>query len=53
MEKYRFDDTYQKVYEYDNEGKCYLFVGTYFAFGISASMPTNKKIRIVTEELNI
>jgi hypothetical protein len=44
MEKYRFDDAYQKVYEYDPGQKAYLFVGTYLVFGITSKMSHKKKV---------
>jgi hypothetical protein len=49
MEKYRFDNAYQKVYEYDSDQKAYLFIGTYVAFGITSRMSEKKKTQIVEE----
>ena len=43
-DKYRFDDAYGKVYEYD-EGACaYIYIGSYLAFGITAKMSEKKQI---------
>ena len=50
MEKYRFDDAYGKVYEYDNAQKGYIHIGSYFAFGLNPDMPEAEKIRIVDED---
>lgn len=50
MEKYRFDDAYQKVYEYDESAKCYVNIGSYFAFGIDAGMSESEKTQIVEME---
>ena len=49
MERYRFDDAYGKVYEYNGSAKAYLFIGSYFAFGITAKMSDAEKERIVEE----
>lgn len=35
MKKYRFDDSYEKVYEYDAEQDAYVFIGTYYNFNIT------------------
>jgi len=42
MEKYRFDDAYGKVYEYENGA--YVYSGSYFGFGISSDMSDEEKI---------
>ena len=47
MERYRFDDAYGNVYEYNGSAMAYLFMGSYFAFGITAKMSDAKKRRIV------
>jgi hypothetical protein len=47
MDKYRFDDAYGKVYEYDETQRAYIFCGTYFAYGIKANMPESKKVLLV------
>lgn len=49
MEKYRFDDAYEKVFEYDNESNAYLFYGTYFDIGINQEMSEAEKIQTVEE----
>lgn len=49
-EQYRFDDAYGKVYEYSEEHKAYLFIGTYLAYGIKANMREKTKVRLVEEE---
>ena len=43
MEKYRFDDAYERVYVYDNEAACYLHAGTYLAYGIDSKMSDDEK----------
>ncbi len=50
MDRYRFDDAYCKVYEYDSSRKAYLFLGSYYAFEITARMTTRKKVRIVERD---
>jgi len=49
MEKYRFDDAYQKVYEYDEESSAYIHCGSYFAYGIKPKMSYEQKKRIAEE----
>ena len=48
MKKYRFDDSYEKVYEYENGS--YLFIGSYFSYGITKKMKDEEKIKIIEEE---
>jgi len=45
-EKYRFDDAYEKVYEYDGKG-AYVFCGSYLAYGIEKNMTEAEKVEIV------
>ena len=52
MNKFRFDDAYKKVYEYDDDNKCYLFYGTYYACGITADMSNTEKNNIVLSNYN-
>lgn len=51
MGKYRFDNNYEKVYEYDEKQKAYIFIGTYFAFDIDKKMSDAEKTKIVEEDL--
>ena len=51
MEKYRFDDAYGKVYEYDKNRGVYLFIGTYYAFSIKSYMTDKRKTSIVDKEM--
>ena len=46
-DRYRFDDAYGKVYEYDNESKAYVFYGSYDACDIDASMSDETKQAII------
>jgi len=50
MNKYRFDDAYSKVYEYDEECNAYIFVGSYIAYGINAKMSEEEKTHIVENQ---
>jgi len=50
--KYRFDDTYEKVYEYDKDAAGFVFIGSYFAFGINSDMSEAEKTRIVYEDMS-
>ena len=51
MDKYHFDDAYEKVYELaepDEFGRtCYLFYCTYLVCGITAKMSDSKKLQKV------
>lgn len=47
MEKYRFDDAYEKVYELENGS--YVFCSTYYNAGIEKSMSEKKMIEIMEE----
>ena len=50
-EKYRFDDAYEKVYEYDKDSNSYINLGSYHAFGIDKSMSETEMIEIVESDL--
>jgi len=52
MKKFRFDDAYEKVYEYSPDAHAYVFYASYIACGIDASMPENEQLRIVKEDYN-
>ena len=43
-EKYRFDDAYSAVYEYDGDSNAYIYIGSYLAYGLDASMTEEKMI---------
>ena len=47
-DRYRFDDAYEKVYEYENGA--YFFIGNYIAFGINKSMSEEEMIKIIKEQ---
>lgn len=47
IEKYRFDDAYQKVYKYDARQKAYIFLCTYWAAGINTKMNNSLKLRSI------
>jgi len=51
MDKYRFDDSYEKVFELDRD--YYLFIGTYRSFGIDPGMEDSKKEEIVNYEMEM
>ena len=50
MEKYRFDDAYEKVYEYDEAAQAYVFCGSYLAYGINSKMSEEEQLRIVEND---
>jgi len=50
MKKWRLDDAYGKVYEYDEDSNAYIFYCTYFAAGIKDSMSECEKIRLIEED---
>lgn len=43
--KYRFDDTYQKVFEYSAEHSAYIYVSTYTQSGIGSRWSEERKVR--------
>ena len=43
MEKYRFDDAYEKVYKYDEDSHAYIFCGSYIIYGITSEMSEERK----------
>jgi len=49
MDKYRFDDAYEKVFELDRD--YYVFIGTYRSFGIDPEMSDTQKSDIVGYEM--
>ncbi len=49
LEKYRFDNAYEKIYE-KIEGT-YLFLGSYANFGIKKSMSKNKALKVLEQQL--
>jgi len=49
-DKYRFDDAYEKVYEYDVDSNAYIFTGSYLAYGITAKMSDEQKTQIVEND---
>ena len=49
MDRYRFDDAYGNLYEYDEDARGYVFIGSYLAFGINKNMSESEQIRIVEE----
>ena len=50
MDKYRFDDAYEKVYEYNEDAQAYVFCGSYIAYGITAQMSEEEQLRIVEND---
>jgi len=49
MDKYRFDDAYEKVYEYLPEQHAYIFYCTYYQADIKKSDSEAKKIEKVED----
>lgn len=52
MDRYRFDDAYEKVFEYDAGAKGYVFIGSYIAFDINTKMSEAEQTQIVEDELD-
>ena len=50
MDSLRFDDAYQKVYEYDSKARAYVFLGSYFAYGIGPDMSEERKRETVEKD---
>lgn len=48
-ERYRIDDVYEKVYEYDEDQNAYVFIGSFLSFGITKKMSTKKKIEKIED----
>jgi len=46
-DRYRFDEAFEKVYEY--EDGAYFFIGTYLGFGLDKSMTDEEKTAILEE----
>ena len=51
--RFRFDDSYEKIFQYDVLAGCYLFLGNYRAFGIKKEMSDQVKIDIASFELSM
>jgi len=49
-DKYRFDDAYGAVYEYDEDSDAYIFCGKYHIYGIHPDMSEEEKIRLVESD---
>jgi hypothetical protein len=43
--RYRFDDAYQKVYEYSAEHDAYIYVSTYVKSGIDGRWGEERKVQ--------
>jgi len=50
-DRYRFDDAYRKVYEYDEDARAYIHIGSYLTFGITAKMSDKTKAQIVSMKM--
>ena len=50
MDKYRFDDAYQKVYEYSSDARAFIFAGNYEYFGISSEQSDEEKAGLVEDQ---
>lgn len=46
-ERFRFDDQYKTIYEYDEQSNTYLFFGKYEFFGLSTDMNDEEKTEIL------
>lgn len=52
MKKYRIDNSYGTVYEYDKEAKAYIFFGKFHVFGITPKMSESQQIKRIERSLN-
>ena len=50
MKKWRIDNVYEKVYEYDEEAGAYIHYAGFFAIGINSNMSKDEQIRIIEED---
>jgi len=48
--KYRFDDSTGKVYKFSDGHRCYVYIGSYLAYGINPRMSDKAKERKVTSD---
>ena len=51
-ERFRIDDAYGAVYEYDEDSNAYIFCGTFRAFGITPKMSEAKQIKKIADALD-
>ena len=49
MNKYRFDDQYENVYEYSAEHDCYVFLTSYFSANIEKADSEETKIEKIQD----
>ena len=52
MEKYRFDDAYETVHEYDPDANAYIFCGKYHTYGITSELGEAEKIGLLLEPID-
>lgn len=50
MKKYRFDNAYESVYEYDKNQKAYIYIGSYYAYEITKRMSYQQAVRKIESE---
>lgn len=47
---YRFDDAYERIYEYSHENDAYIFIGTYVTYSITRDMSDAEKVAHVNAD---
>lgn len=50
MQKYRFDNAYESVYKYDKNQEAYIYVGSYYSYGITKQMNYQQAVRKIESE---
>ena len=50
MEKFRIDNAYNQVFEYDDEENGYVFYGSFFSIGITDKMSESKQLKIIEDD---
>ena len=51
-ERFRIDDAYGAVYEYDEDSNAYIFCGKFHTFGITPVMSEAKQIKKITDAID-
>jgi len=49
MERFRIDNAYGVVYEYDENSGAYVFCGKFHGFGITPDMDKSEQLRLIEQ----
>ena len=49
-EKYKFDNAYESIYEWNDNANAYLFLGSYYSFGITKEMSHAEAVAIIEND---